>query len=56
MVIGMHEGVFTAYKLSDFINPAKKGYASARRIINGVNKKDVIKKYAEEFERCLLVQ
>jgi hypothetical protein len=54
MVIGMENGMFTNYKLEDFIDNSKKDYRRARQIINGLDRADVIKKYAEEFEECLI--
>jgi len=53
MVIGMREGVFTGFSLSDFINKSKVDYVSARRIINGVDKAKIFAEYAKQFEELL---
>lgn len=43
---GMMEGWFTGKKLSDYLNPQKEHWLSARRIINGTDKAQLIKDYA----------
>lgn len=48
MSYGMRAGSFTGYSLSRWIN-----YRSARRIINGLDQWERIKKYAEEIEAVL---
>ena len=48
----MHKGLFTGKKLSDYINATKTDYLNARRIINGVDRADDIKGYAEKLEKC----
>jgi hypothetical protein len=53
MSIGMRNGMFTGKKLSDYINNDKCDYKNARRIINGLDKWDVIKDYAETLEKIL---
>lgn len=54
LTYGMHEGWFTGKKLGDYINSSKTDYAGARKIINGVDKKDLIAGYARSFENMLL--
>ena len=54
LVVGMLEGWFTGRKLSDYITLTKSDYVGARKIINGVDKKHVIAKYAHRFDRLLL--
>lgn len=53
LLLGMKEGWFTGRKLSDYINPSKRDYVNARRIINGMDKASLIAGYAETFERAL---
>lgn len=55
LITGMKEGWFTGKKLSDYITLSKSDYVNARRIINGVDKKDLIAKYAEEYEKDLFL-
>ncbi len=47
--IGMTKGMFTGKKLSDYFNDTKTDYPNARRIINGLDKAQMIAGYAEEF-------
>ena len=54
MIVGMQDGLFTGYSLSDFISEGAKNYRNARQIINSMNEADAISIYAEEFEACLL--
>lgn len=55
--LGMIEGWFTRKKLADYLpaqGVAKRAqYIQARRIINGLDKADLIEDYAQIFERCL---
>ena len=53
MVYGMLEGWFTNKKLSDYFDNGKKDYVGARKIINGVDKKQEIAAHARVFERAL---
>jgi putative chitinase len=55
IVIGMLEGWFTKKKLRDYIpqHPTREHYSNARRIINGMDKADLIAGYAVEFEKAL---
>lgn len=43
--IGMHKGLFTGKKLSDYINDTKEDPLEARRIINGTDKNILIASY-----------
>lgn len=52
-VYGMAQGRFTGKKLSDYINCTTCNYAQARRIINGMDKADLIAGYAKQFELAL---
>jgi len=49
IVAGMSEGWFTGKKLSDY-----RSYEDMRRVVNGVDKADLIAGYAEKIERALL--
>lgn len=50
---GMHEGIFTGKKLSDYISDTGKDYKNARKIINGLDQADKIAGYARDFESIL---
>jgi predicted chitinase len=54
MSIGMRQGMFTGKKLSDYITSDKCDYKNARRIINGTDRWELIKGYAETIEKILL--
>lgn len=54
LIVGMVEGWFTGKKLSDYITLKSSDYVNARRIINGVDKKDLIAGYAKEYNKDLL--
>jgi predicted chitinase len=51
--LGMRQGLFTGKGLSDFIHGDVKDYRNARRIINGLDKADKIKGYADKLESVL---
>lgn len=53
MTYGMHQGWFTGKKLSDYISDAGKDYKNARKIINGLDKANLIAGYAKKFEDIL---
>jgi Chitinase class I len=53
-VVFMSKGWYTGKKLSDYINSETKDYKSARRIINGMDKADLIASHAAKFEKCLI--
>jgi hypothetical protein len=50
---GMRKGSFTGKKLADYINAAGCDYKNARRIINGLDKWDLIKGYADKLQSVL---
>lgn len=50
---GMKEGWFTGKKLDDYINKEKTDYVNARKIINGLDKAQMIADYAFMFEQAL---
>ena len=53
MSYGMRNGSFTGKKLSTYISGAVADYYNARRIINGVDKAQLIQGYAETLEQLL---
>ena len=53
LVKGSINGWFTSKKLSDYINDKKKDYINARRVINGLDKAQLIADYAVVFEKAL---
>ena len=54
IVRGMKLGTFTGKKLADYITASKSDFVNARRIINGVDRADLIAHYAEQFDDLLL--
>jgi hypothetical protein len=54
MSLGMRAGLFTARKLSTYINVKGCDYVAARRIINGQDKATEIAAYASKLEEALL--
>ena len=53
MSLGMVRGLFTGKKLSDYFNDSLTDYINARRIINGIDKAELISSYAVSFESAL---
>ncbi len=53
MSYGMRKGAFTGKKLGNYLSASKQDYKNARRIINGLDQWELIKKYAEDFEEIL---
>ena len=49
MIDGMTKGIFTGRKLSDYFNAKKDDPVNARRIINGMDRADLIAGYYREF-------
>lgn len=54
LVLGMKEGWFTGKKLSDYITLSKSDFKSARRMINGTDKADLIAGYANSYNSDLI--
>lgn len=50
---GMIDGVFTTKKLSVYFNDVDEDWRNARRIVNGLDKADLIADYAIEYYRCI---
>ena len=53
LVKGSKEGWFTSKKLSDYINDKSESYYQARRVINSLDKAQLIASYAVVFEKAL---
>ena len=53
MSYGMREGTFTGRSLAKYLNANGTDYLNARRIINGTDRAELIKGYAERFETML---
>jgi hypothetical protein len=49
MFFGMTEGWFSGVKLSNYFNPTTEDWKNARKIINGLDKCDLIKDYALKY-------
>jgi len=54
MFMGMTSGWFTGVRLSNFLNAADTDWRNARRIINGLDKADLIAGYAQAFHAALV--
>ena len=54
MSYGMTHGTFTGVSLSRYINEGKTDYLNARKIINSLDKADLIAGYATAIEQMLL--
>jgi len=52
-VLGCKDGDFTGKCLDDYINARKIDYRNARRVVNGIDKMDLIAGYAKTFEKAL---
>ena len=50
---GMRHGTFTGKKLADYIHESACDYKNARRIINGLDKWDIIQGYAQKLQKVL---
>lgn len=56
MLLGMVDGLFTGKALGDYIKwGTMEEYRQARRIINGMDKADLIADYAVKFLDCIIV-
>src|SRR5690606_1114717 len=56
IVVGMKEGWFTGKKLSDYITLQKSDFRNARRIVNLMDKADLIAGYARDYDKLLLAE
>jgi len=53
IVVGMVEGWFTGKKLSDYITLNTSDFTSARKIVNGLDKAELIADYAKQYDNLL---
>jgi hypothetical protein len=53
MRVGMERGLFTGKKMADYLNQSPPNYVDARRIINSLDRAELIAGYAKHFERSL---
>lgn len=53
LVIGMREGWFTGKKLADYIDLQRSDFVGARRIINGIDRANLIGVYAQQYDALL---
>jgi hypothetical protein len=53
MSYGMRHGSFTGKKLGDYISGTKCDYVNARRVINALDRAELIARYARQFESLL---
>jgi hypothetical protein len=53
-VLGCKEGWFTGKKLSDYIRLDTSDFRNARRIVNGMDKADLIAGHARDYDSMLL--
>lgn len=52
--VGMTRGLFTGRKLSEFANNDICDYVNARRVVNGLDKAQLISDYAKQFQAALM--
>lgn len=53
MFLGMKEGWFTGKKLTDYFDKTTDDWKNARKIINGLDKADLIKDHALKYYSCI---
>jgi putative chitinase len=53
MFKGMEEGMFTGKKFASYFNPTTEDWVGARKIINGIDNKDIIAMYGKKFYACI---
>jgi hypothetical protein len=53
LVVGMLDGWFTGKSLSSYITLSSSDFVNARRIINGMDRADLIAGYAKEYDALL---
>lgn len=56
LIRGMAEGWFTGKKLTDYITLQKSDFRNARRIVNSMDRADLIAGYASEYDKLLLAE
>lgn len=53
LVLGMRDGSFTGQKLDDYISGDRRDFVGARRIVNGLDKAQLIAGYAVDFLKVM---
>lgn len=53
MFVGMLQGLFTGKKLADYFSPTKQDWVNARRIINGIDRAQLIAGYGQKFYEAI---
>lgn len=53
MFTGMIKGLFTGRKLADFFSPSREDWRSARKIINALDRADLVADYARAYHQAL---
>jgi len=54
MFLGMTQGLFTGVNLGRYFNDEREDWLSARKIINGMDKAELIANYAKKFHNCVI--
>lgn len=49
MFVGMEQGLFTGKKLADYFGKTSSDWVNARKIINGLDRADLVAKYGKAF-------
>lgn len=49
LMIGMRDGIFTRHKLNMYLDEDTTDWVEARKIINGLDKANLIASYAKDF-------
>lgn len=52
---GCLRGMFTGKALRDYIGPGRLDFVNARRVVNGIDRAELIASYAEHFHKALLL-
>lgn len=53
LVLGMRDGSFTGHKMDDYLSGDRQDFYNARRIVNGLDKADLIAGYARDFLKVM---
>jgi predicted chitinase len=53
MFAGMTRGLFTGVNLARYFNDQREDWLSARKIINGMDKAELIANYGKKFLNCV---
>ena len=53
LIEGMRRGSFTGHRLDDYFGPGRQDWTGARKIINGMDRAELVAAHAREFARAL---